>query len=1132
MLKAVKGFETFCVSDKNGLCLIAMPTGAGKTFHAIDYIAYSILSEQTTPIVFTTPLNKNVLSAYSDILKRLFELKNLPFNPDYLNLTMEPISSEAKGIIDTFCEKVVLLRSYEDTFKEVFKADLLNQMRKSGFDSPNTDDLLYYVNRIRSLEGNPAGRKELPVWQKQFRECEGSFREDLKKWAKKEKKKKSLKDFLHLHPWLGNLYPSVKIPLAKVIVLSIDKFVSYADPFFGENRPFYLMNYVDGALVFIDEFDATKEWILRRQIETASELAIDLTASHFQIQSALSGKFPYASFDDGSDPNSPKSQIGWLRDYFERQAEIYHLDYTLKTDEDTLKNGVYLFDDGIDVRVVSGSAGYVSFLLDETGRNQLRLRFSSEKNDSVQSFIPTIKAFSNCRTTFVRHAVKMCRYYYDHRSIDKKTFDPKKAVSTIMAPFHDPSLTQTVMDKYVFSNLKSKRIATEGDFYLSGLRYYSFVDRDEEELTTSLNMVELAETPEKFLLGVCQRAMVVGLSATAKIDTVTGNYDMDFLSKFLKGKIYRLSQGEEEEIREICQKRIGNRPEPKVVPIDAPSEEEKMPAAVFSDKKHQEKLDTLLFNSGCDNYLKKRFVRFLLAIKEFVRSEGRVMLLMSTDNPDGENNLLYTKKNIESMCSLLMTEAGKEHEPLKVFAIVGSEYEKKVSEYFEAVKTSRCLLLSSYQTAGTGQNLQYQLGLDDLGTKEKHDIDTIYLEYPTNVVVDMRRAFSPDIPEKQRNENLLRFLYQVEAMSHRSEISRSEGLSLINSAFEGMAKPGRSQPNRLNTRPSANKHRVKILIQAVGRICRVPNEEGTQSKPKLILADSRILGIDFSCLEGEILNPEFEALVKMAKPKETEVDDRRINLAVNNSLSLLSWINDTISKFDSESMRLWKDIREYVLKHPRIRREDLDQTYEMLYIEPDTPVYYTNGSETEPKVSWKKTGECQVEVSEKTSRLRKLMEIDGVRDYFNEKGYATFFGEGELMLGPVAFANIYLGALGEAVGKAILEHDGFILEEIENPDVFELFDYRLKMRPSVYIDFKHWKPYSKANHLHSSEDFQKKLEKIGGDSAFVINILADGRDPHSDKNIHFFPSLWKEGGGNVTPNEKAIVLLETLLRKE
>ena len=65
--------KNFCFSDKNnGLLLIDMPTGTGKTYNSIQFI-YNNYKHVKNKILYITNLKKNL--PYSD-LKKCFEKDN------------------------------------------------------------------------------------------------------------------------------------------------------------------------------------------------------------------------------------------------------------------------------------------------------------------------------------------------------------------------------------------------------------------------------------------------------------------------------------------------------------------------------------------------------------------------------------------------------------------------------------------------------------------------------------------------------------------------------------------------------------------------------------------------------------------------------------------------------------------------------------------------------------------------------------------------------------------------------------------------------------------------------------------------------------------------------------------------
>ena len=87
------------------------------------------------------------------------------------------------------------------------------------------------------------------------------------------------------------------------------------------------------------------------------------------------------------------------------------------------------------------------------------------------------------------------------------------------------------------------------------------------------------------------------------------------------------------------------------------------------------------------------------------------------------------------------------------------------------------------------------------------------------------------------------------------------------------------------------------------------------------------------------------------------------------------------------------------------------------------------------------------------------------------------------------FNNIYKGALGEVVGKFILEqYAGVTLQEMP-AEHFELFDYTLGN--GVYVDFKLWKETMTVSAEEEKKNIQAKLDKCGGKRAIIINIMLD-----------------------------------------
>lgn len=111
---------------------------------------------------------------------------------------------------------------------------------------------------------------------------------------------------------------------------------------------------------------------------------------------------------------------------------------------------------------------------------------------------------------------------------------------------------------------------------------------------------------------------------------------------------------------------------------------------------------------------------------------------------------------------------------------------------------------------------------------------------------------------------------------------------------------------------------------------------------------------------------------------------------------------------------------------------------------------------------------------------------------FEKNKFATIWKKNDYIMTPSLYNQIYKGALGEVVGKCILDTylDDEVeeIEEIEDYSLYELFDFKIK---NVYIDFKHWKD-SPVKLKPQIEKIKRKLNRVKGEKTVIINILKQG----------------------------------------
>ena len=115
-------------------------------------------------------------------------------------------------------------------------------------------------------------------------------------------------------------------------------------------------------------------------------------------------------------------------------------------------------------------------------------------------------------------------------------------------------------------------------------------------------------------------------------------------------------------------------------------------------------------------------------------------------------------------------------------------------------------------------------------------------------------------------------------------------------------------------------------------------------------------------------------------------------------------------------------------------------------------------------------------------------------------------------MSPALFNNIYKGALGEEVGRYLFKQVlNLELQEINNPEQFELFDYKLAETP-IYVDFKNWHETTVFDSEEMLNKIERKAKKCGCKCAIIVNILAENewkthRRKQKDLTIVEIPSL-------------------------
>ncbi|MBM6871907.1 hypothetical protein, partial [Pseudoflavonifractor phocaeensis] len=425
-------------------------------------------------------------------------------------------------------------------------------------------------------------------------------------------------------------------------------------------------------------------------------------------------------------------------------------------------------------------------------------------------------------------------------------------------------------------------------------------------------------------------------------------------------------------------------------------------------------------------------------------------------------------------------------------------------------------VLSSYQTLGAGQNLQYPIRdfsnlvilnaeYDEKDPRfQKKDFDALYLGDVTHTVVNLNE----DGPLSA--QELMKFCFQVECLYENDEISYHTLHHLLKDGigrFSGRRPLNVSAQSILRQSDSVHGQITRDVIQAVGRMGRT-----FLKNPAVYLftTEKTLYNLDLACLNDRVLSPEMEALRKA----RTDLDNRETCIdrthneaerkATRGNTYILRMLN---VDWTEETMALWKALRQTVLQYPRagvdvLKGNPIIRTY-YIPLPQDRHCYFygQKGDFSEVMLSFVQDkiqfaanlpeGLSPSTVSEEDARLAQILSYPGLKEHFIHHGWATEFGTDPYIMSPVLFQNIYKGALGEVTGKFILEKElGLTLREIEDPEKFELFDFAAD--GDVFFDFKHWKRNMQVEERPIRTKLLNKLDCVGGKRAFIVNLFSDG----------------------------------------
>lgn len=1112
-----KVIKNYCENEKtNGLFLMDLPTGFGKTHDVIQYIFDAVCDEKNKDkkFFFVTNLKKNLPE---EKLRKLFEKngRKEEFEQKFLYL-----NSNAELVIEGY--KNSQKRTDRRPLKFRIPKDILEWEETQFFLQDLQDILIQRENKSNGEFANSSSLENTFATkiERDFRhKVEMQLRSEFKKLE--DRKKAILQD--ERWCWLGELYESTKTSDKQIIFLSAKKFVTKNDTLVEAPYFFYTNKIMENAVVFIDEFDAAKSDFLDNIIEDGIRDKIDFIDLFIDIRAILQVKAFQKDLRRKSKWYQEK-KYGWkpvesiIKGFRENADEIFerfHLSCDIRTnrDQDLSKN--FLFQDS-QYHTIANDSKFISVTHDpDEERNEIQIsnECAADNSYSIQTMLSKVRGFVNFFQIGVWRLAYNLFSYRNENHIGDGEFSFEAAVNTVLKQFRLKDRHISYLKTQILQDVRKRgneNMAKDFDlkFFARGLRYYAFIDDVSNDLQSVVMMYAFNNTPEKILLNTCERAKVVGISATATIPSAIGNFNLSYLEEQLGDCFQRISVEDRNRLRAKFKSQQKGYDDKVKIHAELLGKEvrgcydEKAWLNLFGEEEVALEAHGMVCNSVPDDdngFHKERYYRIVQAYKKFYDNKGiHSFLCILTTHPKeyvcrGLNRktlidlFKFIDKNAEEKVCWLKTEGFDEEK-------------KKISDALE--KGGKRFVISAYQTIGAGQNLQYKIPsrlsrslitVNDSREDDDKDYDAIYLDNPTNLLVNVN-------VDKLGQKDFVRFLFQMEYLQSNGEVSSDLAMKHVRKGFEAHSTQHKPIPRKgvegVTNRLSVVLYATRSIIQAIGRMCRTNHK----SSNIYVYADSRIAeNIDRNVANNLILNREFETLLKEIDTNQTraiirpqlELKAEEKSIAVNGFISTM--LKDSWSDIKIER---WKFLRDFVLKHPTISKAELNRSG-MNSFYTDLPrkmnVLYYNQEYDYRKVhvSFAPNRDFPCVESATECRLDKLMSWGGFRRFFEEHDYATAFEPNDCIMVPTLYNNIYKGALGEVIGHFIFSKMFNVeLEEITDYTAFELFDFKVPDKP-YYVDFKHWNVSSDIERDAMRAKISEKARKCGCEKALVVNILAE-----------------------------------------
>lgn len=706
----------------------------------------------------------------------------------------------------------------------------------------------------------------------------------------------------------------------------------------------------------------------------------------------------------------------------------------------------------------------------------------------------------------------------------------------------------------------------DSSVYSQGVQLYQEeVDNRDNLHRVRLSCREINNTPEKIITDLIKfdNTTIVLCSATASNMSVVSNFDIQYFQDSFSSKLHKLSKEDKKLFDDLVAKTYPTEHKIKVVPIINHQYEDKRVNKIHlpekykqmfapDGQKHAERwfqitLRELKKDKDSDSvfFYLNRYFQFIEAYHYFIKHDDiHSMIFFQNQRGDRDANQFHTlsclidgsfKDMPSELDSEIPTDWKNEHIRIsKDF----DEVEKEILSELSGKKDAKLMLISAYASFKAGTNLQYNIPKNlsyfsgDTWDKDspKKDWDAMYLQSPTSYF-----STDDDLSENKYESNVYKAMLTLMMLYERGCLAKYEIASLLYSVLSS-APLYFSEDTYQGVVKDKAAWAQSIIEQAVGRLCRTKNKPHTTH----ILYDENMAEyFNFADLDKS-LTKEFKALADeiMRNKKETVSTPEEV-ICCNNANYVQSQLNrirksalyftphneeiygneddeednDDIPYFVKINQVLNQSYKQTIIKKPVINdfneltAEDrqltfISKCYGNWQRNEDSEFYYS--LDDNKRVCPRGKNHKEFSISPSSVRLDILMKNSVIREYFEQKGYATNWKQDGYILHPQILAYDYAGEIGEEAFKALLiyytECSEADIKHLEGKD-YELADFVICNSDGSYkiaFDVKNMNPDILHNDRPNDMPTQKKREikrQRLGCELITVNMLQLNNSP-------------------------------------